>query len=78
MGVKVAEIVTPLFGIVKVQGLLNEPPEQDAPDTVQPENCQLAEGVAVTEIEEPTASEHPLGQLGLTEPEPEAILLVKV
>jgi len=76
--VKVADTVTPLLGIVKVHGLLEEPPEQDAPDTVQLENCQLAEGVAITETEEPTAAEHPLGQFGETDPEPEATFVVKV
>jgi hypothetical protein len=76
--VNVAVIVTGLFGIVKAQGLLDDPPEQDAPVTLQPENSQLAEGVTVTEIDEPTASEHPLGQLGETEPEPEATFVVKV
>lgn len=75
---KVADTVTALFGIVNWQGLLEEPPEQDAPDIVQLENCQLAEGVAVTEIDEPTPSEQPLGQSGLTEPEPEATFVVRV
>jgi hypothetical protein len=75
---KVAVRVTALFGIVKAQGLLEDPPEQDAPDMIQLENCQLAEGVALTEINEPTPSEQPLGQLGETEPEPETTLVVKV
>ena len=78
MGTKVAETVTPLFGIEKVQGLLEAPPEQDAPDTVQLENCQLVLGVAVTEIDDPTPSEQPPEQLGETEPEPEATFVVKV
>jgi len=75
---KVADSVTALFGIVNSQGLLEEPPAQDAPDMDQLENCQLAEGVAVTDIEEPTSSEQPLGQLGATEPEPEATFVVRV
>jgi len=74
----VAETVTGLLGIEKVQGLLEGPPEHDAPVTLQPENCQSAEGVAATEIDEPTPSEQPLGQFGETEPEPEATLVVKV
>ena len=78
MGVKVAETVTPLFGIVKVQGLPNEPLEQDAPVTVQLENTYPEATVAVTETEDPTASEHPLGQFGETEPEPEATFVVKL
>jgi hypothetical protein len=77
-GVKIAETVTGLFGMVKAQGLLELPPEHDAPVMLQLENCQLAEGVAVTEIDEPTASEHPLGQFGETDPEPEATFVVKV
>ena len=58
--------------------MLEEPPRQDAPDMVQLENCQLVEGVPVIDIEEPTSSEQPLGQLGETEPEPEATFVVKV
>ena len=77
-GLKVADTVTPLLGIVKVQGLLEEPLEQDAPLALQLENCQLVEGVAATEIAEPTPSEQPLGQLGLTDPEPEATFVLKV
>jgi hypothetical protein len=73
----VADTVTALLGIAKVQGLLEEPPEHEPPLTLQLENCQLAEGVAVTEINEPTPSEQPLGQLGETEPEPERTLVVK-
>ena len=76
--VKVAVSVTALSGIVNWQGLLEEPPEQDAPLIVQLENCQLVEGVAVTEIDEPAPSLQPLGQLGETEPEPEVTLVVKV
>jgi threonine dehydrogenase-like Zn-dependent dehydrogenase len=38
----------------------------------------IAAKVAETEIDEPTASEHPLGQLGLTDPEPEATFVVNV
>jgi hypothetical protein len=72
---KLADTVTGLFGIVNVQGSLEGPPEQDAPDVVQLENCQLADGFAATEIDEPTASEHPLGQLGETDPEPEAFVV---
>ncbi len=73
---KVADTVTALSGMEKAQGLLEAPPEHDAPDTAQVENCQLVEGIALTEIEEPTSSEQPLGQLGLTEPEPEATFVV--
>lgn len=62
--------------MVKAQGLLEEPPEQEAPDKVQLENRQPELGVAVTVTGEPTASEHPLGQFGLTEPEPEATFVV--
>jgi hypothetical protein len=76
--VKVAMSVTALFGIVNWQGLLEEPPEQEAPDIVQLENCQLAEGVALTEMDEPNSSEQPLGQLGETDPEPETISVVNV
>jgi hypothetical protein len=75
---KVTETVTALFGMVKVHGLLEEPAEHDALVILQLENCQLAEGVAITEIDEPTPSEQLLGQFGLTEPEPEATLVVKV
>jgi hypothetical protein len=75
--VKVAVSVTALAGIVNWQGLLEEPPEQDAPLIVQLEKCQLVEGVAVTGIDEPTSSLQPLGQFGETEPEP-ATLVVKV
>ena len=78
VGVNVAETVTPLFGIVKVQGLLNEPSEQDAPVTVQLENTYPEATVAVTETEEPIASAHLLGQFGETEPEPEATFVVKL
>lgn len=35
---KVAETVTALLGIENAQGLLEEPPEQDAPNMVQLEN----------------------------------------
>jgi len=42
--------------MVKVQGLLDEPPEQVAPLEFQLENCQLVAGVALTEINEPTVS----------------------
>jgi hypothetical protein len=73
-----ASNVTAVAGIVKVQGLLEEPPEQEAPDMVQLENCQSAEGVALTEINELTVSEQPLGQLGQTEPEPEETFVVRV
>jgi hypothetical protein len=78
--VKVADTVTALLGIVNVQGLLDEPPEQDAPDMVQLENCQLVDGVAVTETGELTAVEQPSGpgQFGLTDPEPEATPVVKI
>jgi hypothetical protein len=73
--VKAAFNVTALFGILKVHGLLDDPPEQDTPALIQPENCQtlLGVGVAVTVIGAPTTSEQPeLAQLGLTVPEPEA------
>jgi hypothetical protein len=63
---------------VKAQGLPEEPAEQDAPLILQLENRQLAEGVALTEIDESTPSLQPLGQLGETEPEPEATVVVKV
>jgi len=76
--VKVAETVTAWLGIEKAHGLVEEPPEQDAPLMLQPENCQLTEGVAETEIGVPTTSAHPLGQLGDTEPDPEATFAVKV
>ena len=71
--VKVAETVTALFGIVKVHGLLETPPEHEAPDSVHLENDEPDEGEAVTEIDDPTFSEHPFGlaQEGLTVPEPE-------
>ena len=78
MLMKVTETVTALFGIVKVHGLLEEPPEHDAPVILQLENVHPEEGVSIMEIDEPTASEQPLGQLGLTDPEPEATLVVKV
>jgi hypothetical protein len=70
--------VTALFGIVKVHGLLEEPPEQDAPLILQLENCQVAEGVAITEIDDPTRSLQPLGQFGLTEPDPEPTFVANV
>jgi hypothetical protein len=54
--------------MVKVHGLLEEPLEHDAPLTLQLENCQLLAGFAVTVTEEPTTSEQPLGQFGLTDP----------
>lgn len=76
--VKVAESVTALSGMVKIHGLLDEPPEHDAPITFQMENCQLEDGFAPTVIEEPTALEQPLAQLGESEPEPEATFVVKV
>jgi len=62
--VKVGETVTGLLGIVNMHGLLEDPPEQDAPVTVQLENVKPEEGVAETEIGEPTVSEQPLPQLG--------------
>jgi hypothetical protein len=74
----VADAVTALLGIVKAQGLLEEPAEQDAPLMPQLENCQLAEDVAVTEIDEPTPSEQPLVHPGEIEPEPEATFVVRV
>jgi hypothetical protein len=64
--------------MVKVQGLLEEPLEQVAPLALQLESCQLVEGVAVMEIDEPMGSEQPLGQFGLTEPEPELTPVIKV
>jgi hypothetical protein len=66
-----------LFGIVNAHGLPVAPPEQDTPLTLQLENFQLLEGVAVTEIDDPTPSEQPLGQFGLTVPEPEVTPVVK-
>jgi hypothetical protein len=78
--VKVAETVTALFGIVNVHGLLETPPEQEAPDTAHLENDEPEEGVAVIEIDEATSSEHPFGSVqdGLTVPEPELILVNSV
>jgi len=73
----VAERVTALLGIEKVQGLLEELPEQDAPDIVQLEKCQPELGVAVTVTEEPGISRHSVGQLGLTLPRPESTSVVK-
>jgi hypothetical protein len=71
-GVKVAETVTGLLGIEKVQGLLEGPPEHDAPVTLQLENCQPELGVACTVCDEPTVSLQPLGlgQFGEMEPDP--------
>jgi len=76
--VKVAETVTALLGIVKAHGVVEEPLEQDAPIMLQPTNCHPELGVAVTDTRCPTASEQPLGQFGLTEPEPEATFVSKV
>ena len=73
----VADTVTALFGIVNVHGLLEEPPEHEAPLILQLENFQLVDGVAVTEIDELTCSWQPLGQSGDTEPEPEATFVVR-
>jgi hypothetical protein len=65
--VKVAFNVTALLGIENVQGLV----PHVMPDCVdQVENCHPELGVAVTVIEDPTVSVHPLGQFGLTEPDP--------
>ena len=74
----VAETVTGLFGIVKVHGLLVKPPAHETPRVVHLENCQVTEGVAVTVIRDPTVFEHPLGQLGVTDPSPEATFVVKM
>ena len=76
----VAETVTALLGIVNVQGLPNEPPEHDAPVTLQLENCQPELGVAVTEIVESADSAQPLGpgQFGITEPDPASTSVAKV
>ena len=78
--VNVAETVTVLLGIVNWQGLAEDPPEHTLPLTIQPENCHVAEGVAVTDTGEPTSSWHEvgLGQLGETDPWPEATLVVNV
>jgi hypothetical protein len=76
--VKVADTVTVLFGMVNVHGFDEDPPEQDAPVTVQLEKAQPDEAVAVTLTDEPTASEQPLGQLAETDPEPEATFVVSV
>jgi len=76
--VKVADTVTGLFGMVRAHGLVEEVPEQDAPVALQPENDHPEAGAAVREIDEATASEHPLGQLGVTVPEPDPTFVVKV
>ncbi|MGA2462687.1 MAG: hypothetical protein ABSF82_14820 [Candidatus Bathyarchaeia archaeon] len=73
--VKVARKTTFPLGIVKTQGSV----EQDTFSAVdQAENHHPEEGVAETVTDEPTASEQPLGQLGLTEPEPDATFVVNV
>jgi hypothetical protein len=71
----VAVNVTGLLGILNVHVAL----EQDTPIWVdQPENCDPEFGVAVTVIEDPTASEQPFGQFGLIEPLPEATLVLRI
>ena len=82
---KVAGTVTGVFDIKNVHGLLEEPPEQAAPVTVQPEKVQPEAGAAETEISSPMNSVQPLEQLGgggvtVTEPLPlaEATFVVKV
>jgi len=74
----VAATVTALLGMVNVHGLVVEPPEHEAPVIVQLENAHPEAGVGVTVIGDPTGSEQPLGQFGLTEPEPEATFVVRV
>ena len=78
--VKVAKTVTGLFGIANVQGLIETAAEHETPDTAQLENIEPVEGVAVTEIDEPTCSEQPFGstQEGLTVPDPELTSVVSV
>jgi hypothetical protein len=76
--VKVADTVTSLFGMVNVHGFDEDPPEQDAPVTVQLENVQPEVAVAETETDDPTCCWQPLGQLGETEPLSEAAFVVKV
>jgi hypothetical protein len=72
---KLAVNVTGPLGILNVHEAL----EQDTPIWVdQPENCHPEFGVAVTVIEDPTASEQPFGQFGLIQPLPEATLVVRI
>jgi hypothetical protein len=75
---KVTEMVTALLGIVNVHGLLVALPEQETFWVVQLENLQLELGFAVTVTVESIPSEHPLEQLGETEPLPEPTIVVKV
>jgi hypothetical protein len=74
---KFAVIDTESFGMVKTQGFTLRPFEQDTPVTFHPENIQLGAGFAVTFSTCPTASKHPEGHEGLTEPSP-AIAVVSV
>jgi len=75
---KVAEMVTALLGIVNVHGLLVALPEQETFWVVQLESFQPELGFAVTVTVESTLSEHPLEQLGETEPLPEPTTVIKV
>jgi hypothetical protein len=50
---KLAVTDTALLGILKVHGLLIEPPEHDAPLTVQPAKLYPELAVAETDIESP-------------------------
>ena len=67
---KLAETVTALMGIVKVQGFAVDPLVQDVPVVLQLENCHPVLEEALIETDTPTPSKHPLGQLGLTVPVP--------
>jgi len=60
---------------VKVQGFALRPFEQDAPVIFHPENFQLGAGLAPTFSTAPTASEHPEGHDGLTEPSPTTVVV---
>jgi hypothetical protein len=74
---KVALTVTGMEGMVKAQGLRLLPPVQEAPVTVQVENTHPGLAVAETEIGAPEPSWQPEGQFGETDPEPDAIVVVR-
>ena len=75
-GVKVAETVTSLFGIMNAHTFTGRPLAHVAPVILQLINAPA--GVAVTVTVPPTVAEQPVGQLGTTVPEPAATFVNKV
>ena len=67
---KFAVTDTEALGIVKTQGFVSRAFEHDVPVIFHAANVQLGAGLAVTFTSRPTASEHPDGHDGLTEPSP--------